>query len=773
MAIKPLNSVAGFSVGETPTSIVLANGDITTTNITTTGVANLNAIGNVKIFGGSSGQYIQTDGLGTLSFATINTTALSNGNSNVQVLENANITFSSAGIANIVVITGTGEVINGTLSVTGNSNVGNIGVSGFVSATGNVTGSQLISTVFTGTAPLSVSSTTLVPNLYASRSQLSDTLAVQGVNSGNYYVGLYAAGSGNLQGSSNTAFIANTSNGAFYATTFVGNVNSTGNSNVGNLGVTSALTTGSLSVSGTSNLGPISNVTITGGSANYLLQTNGSGVLTWVAPPSTSSIVNGNSNVSIPNANGNVNISAVGNANVVIVTGTGANINGYLSVSGNANIGNIGIGGVITATGTITGGNLATAGTLSAGGNANVGNLGTIGLITATGNIQTSAFLVGANLSVTGNANVGNIGGTNGVFTANVSANNITTTNKITAGNGLSVTSGTLTVSNGNLDVTGNINVTGNLNYSNVTDLVVGDPLIYIGANNTGDLYDEGIVASYNNGTYQHTGIVRNHLNNYWTFFDGVVQEPTTVIDWANAVYPTVKVGNLVATGNISAAGNANVGNIGATTAIFTTGNITTINSGLMQNGNSNVTIAANGNVTINAVGGAILVATSTGANITGTLSASGNANVANLSTGGSITATGNITGGNLISTGSTNVATNLNIGNGTVNTTITWASVTTTSVTANQTIASFSVTGVTGVEYLVKGVDSTGSKYSVAFVHAVTDGTNVDYVTSGTAFLGASTGSLAINVVGGQLRLQVTPASSNSTVWTTQYRLI
>jgi hypothetical protein len=44
---------------------------------------------------------------------------------------------------------------------------------------------------------------------------------------------------------------------------------------------------------------------------------------------------NGNSNINIPAANGNVNISAVGNANIVVVTGTGANIAGTLNVTGN------------------------------------------------------------------------------------------------------------------------------------------------------------------------------------------------------------------------------------------------------------------------------------------------------------------------------------------------------------------------------------------------------------------------------------------------------
>jgi hypothetical protein len=109
--------------------------------------------------------------------------------------------------------------------------------------------------------------------------------------------------------------------------------------------------------------------------------------------------------------------------------------------------------------------------------------------------------------------------------------------------------------------------------------------------------------------------------------------------------------GNLTTAGALNVTGNANVGNLGAATAILTTGNITTINSGLLQNGNSNVTLTANGNVTINAVGGARIIATAIGANVTGTLNVSGNANVGNLGTAGLITATGNVTGDNLVAT--------------------------------------------------------------------------------------------------------------------------
>jgi hypothetical protein len=94
--------------------------------------------------------------------------------------------------------------------------------------------------------------------------------------------------------------------------------------------------------------------------------------------------------------------------------------------------------------------------------------------------------------------------------------------------------------------------------------------------------------------------------------------------------------------GTLSVTGNANVGNLNTTTAIITTGNITTINSGLLQNGNSNITITSNGNVSIQAAGSNVeLVVTSTGANVTGTLSATGNITGGNLSTAGTITANG------------------------------------------------------------------------------------------------------------------------------------
>ena len=73
-------------------------------------------------------------------------------------------------------------------------------------------------------------------------------------------------------------------------------------------------------------------------------------------------IANGTSNISIPAINGNINLSSAGNANIVVVTGTGVNIAGY------ADLGT---------------GNLTTAGNVSFSG-ANV-TLGAVGNLHVTG----------------------------------------------------------------------------------------------------------------------------------------------------------------------------------------------------------------------------------------------------------------------------------------------------------------------------------------------------------------------------------------------------
>jgi hypothetical protein len=85
MALKTLNSIGGFGVGNDGNIVIYANSDISgniivanvsvnTLDLNVTGIANLGIVGNVKIAGGTEGQSIVTDGNGTLSFQTLNPT---------------------------------------------------------------------------------------------------------------------------------------------------------------------------------------------------------------------------------------------------------------------------------------------------------------------------------------------------------------------------------------------------------------------------------------------------------------------------------------------------------------------------------------------------------------------------------------------------------------------------------------------------------------------------------------------------------------------------
>jgi hypothetical protein len=68
MAVRPLNSIAGFSTGDPSITVIQANADITTINLTANGLVNLGNVGNVNIGGGSNGQYLKTDGVGNLTW---------------------------------------------------------------------------------------------------------------------------------------------------------------------------------------------------------------------------------------------------------------------------------------------------------------------------------------------------------------------------------------------------------------------------------------------------------------------------------------------------------------------------------------------------------------------------------------------------------------------------------------------------------------------------------------------------------------------------------
>jgi len=408
------------------------------------------------------GILVQVDGTPTYGNQIIN------GNSNVVVNANSNVTVSVAGNANIVTVTGTGANIAGTLNVTGNTILGLIGDN--LIPTQNVTYSL-------------GNTTNRWNNLY-----LSGNTIVLGDST-------ISAANGNVL-LPNTIFVGNVAIAAtpnntitFSGAEFDGNIEAS-NANLGN------------------------SVT-----ANFFV--GDGGYLTNVGGVSSNAITDGNSNVMV-SANGNVTTSVAGNANILVVTGTGANINGYANIFGNlitlnANLGNVASANFLT-------------GTLTTAAQPNITSVGNLSSLTITGNITAS--------------NLGNI-------------------------------------SSLNLD-------------GNVSNVLRGDGSWAADQTN------------YSNAN------VANYLPTY--------------------------------TGNLTA-GNANLGNAVSANYFIGDGglltNISTASGTSISNGNSNVIVEANSNVTTSVAGNAnVFVVTGTGANVNGYLTTSGNLSAGNVSGGNLVTAT-------------------------------------------------------------------------------------------------------------------------------------
>lgn len=349
--------------------------------------------------------------------------------------------------------------LSGLVTVTANITTGNL------NSNGTLTASRLVSNIPTGTAPLTVASTTRVVNLNVSYSNVSDFEVVTAQTTGTFYPVFV-----NGNSTANYALGAN-SNLSFNAAT--GNLNTTllnvtSNANLGNLGVAGiAIVTGNIS----------------GGNIST------AGILT---------------------ATGNL---------------SGGNIStaGVLSVTGNANVGNLGTAGLITATGNISGGNLTTTGIVAATGNVTAGNVyansGTIGATLLTGTLTTNAqpniTSTGTltSLAVTGNTTSGNVYANSGTIGASLLTGTLTTASQPNVTSVGSLTGLTI-AANGDITMSGtgsqlsganlvsasyltgtlttaaqpNITSTGTLTSLTVTGSVTGGNLITTGNGNIGTL---------------------------------------------------------------------------------------------------------------------------------------------------------------------------------------------------------------------------------------------------------------------------------------------
>jgi hypothetical protein len=549
--------------------VVSATGNVTGGNLTTAGA--LSVTGNANVGNLGTATLIATTG----NITTINSGLLQNGNSNIAITANGNISMTAAGGTVEFVITSTGVNVAGTLNATGNANVGNLGTAQ-VLASANVTAPQLISNVTTGTAPLVVTSTTAVANLRAATSNVANTV--------------------------NDAAQPNI--------TSVGTLTSlavTGNANVGNINAAVANLTGDLIVAGNANIGNGSGGTISGAnlvSANFL-----TGTLTTAAQPNITSVgnltslvvtgnltagniigalANGNSSVSIPAANGNVNISAVGNANILVVTGTGVNVAGTLNATGNANAGNLGTGRVI-ATGNISGTQLI----------SNIAN-GTAPLVV------TSTTVV-ANLR----AEFSNVATVAGTVSVNAQPN-ITSVGTLT---GLSVTGSNITLTSGAYVGNG----------AGLTDLA--------GANVTGQVANALVAGTvYTNAQPNITSV--GTLSNLTIAGNGniALSGAASQLSGANLVSANFL------TGTLTTSAQPNITSVGTLTALSVDGANITLTNGVYVGNGAGLTALAGANVT-GQVANAL---------VAGTVYTNAQPNITSVGNLSSLTVTGNIGAGNI-----------------------------------------------------------------------------------------------------------------------------
>ena len=162
-----------------------------------------------------------------------------------------------------------------------------------------------------------------------------------------------------------------------------------------------------------------------------------------------------------------------------------------------------------------------------------------------TGPTQVNGTLSATGITTVTNATV-STGAANGAFV-------------VTGGAGVTGTS----YFGGDLYVTGNI-FTPNLVATSTSTLSVSSPLVYLTAPPYPYSFETGLYSHFIGGAanvYQHTGIVRNHNNNLWTFFSNVSSEPTTTVNFADPliIYDSVQAGGLLLS-NLTASTNTTTG---------------------------------------------------------------------------------------------------------------------------------------------------------------------------------------------------------------------
>src|SRR6056300_1873061 len=385
-------------------------------------------------------------------------------------------------------------------------------------------------------------------------------------------------------------------------------------------------------------------------------------------------IINGTSNVSVADS-ANVTISVAGSSNVVTFSGTETNISGNVTIATDLDVGNsltitqdFTIGDQLIINGSVGSNILPDTNDARTLGNATLrfAETNTV-LVDASGNITSGANIAGANIIASEDVIIAG----QHVTTGNVTAGNVITSGLVNAtGN---ITGGNL-ITGGSVTATGDISGaaitgTGNLSALNITS--TGSANITAGGFFIGDGgFLSNVTAASNvavtqiaNGT-SVVGISSSGGNVEITSGGTLVfQTDGTTID----VVVPMTTANITATGNIS--GTYILGDGSQLSNLAT--------SNTIVNGTSNVFVANNANTTVGVAGSTVLTVASTGAEVTGIVSATGNVSGGNVTTAGqvqadnvdatngitagtTISATGNVSGGNITTGGDVDATGNI-----------------------------------------------------------------------------------------------------------------
>ena len=767
-------------IGVTPLTFVFNALNVYFTSISAGGNV-LTASGNASVvnFAAGSGMSITGNTVSnTITFTSTGSgggTSISNGTSNVNVVSSGgNVTVGVSGVGNVVVWAPTGEYVTGVVSASGNVTGGNLIATGYVQSANGLEststypgpyGDGIVVDYLTGTGRISVGSGDglavynggIASTLMATFSSGGQFSAVGNVVGSNFTTTGLISASGNITS-------GNISSGNVSATNHIGtNVSVTGvvtaASTVGGVitgtstsvtGIQTAASTvggvitgSSTSVTGTQTAASTVGGVITGSSTSVTGTQTAASTVGGVITGSSTSVTGAVSGASASVSGAVTAASTVGG----IITGSSASVTGIVTGSSH-------VGSVVSVTGAITGasvvGGVITGSSVSVSGNV------------TGGNVNTNA-LVGTGVTIT------STGALSLAPTANISVNSRWI-------NSLADPSQAQDAATKNYvdSVTANAHYHASANAASTSDLTAmftGATVVYnngtagVGANlvMSGNTYTT--IDGVNIAVASNRILIKNEANAAWngiyTYSNSTVITRTTTEDnaaeWAGGDTFFVLGGtvngntNWVQTNTVTTMGTSNITfvQIGGGSSAYSAGTGLSLTGTQFNALTDGVTTAVNGSNQIAVKASATLTTPNIGAATGTSLSTTGTVTGGNLATGGTASATGTVTGGNLATGGTISATGNATVGN------ISATNHTGTTVSVTGTVTAASTVGgvITGSSSSV-----TGSQTAASTVGGVITGTSTSVsggVTAASVVGGVMTGtslSATANITGGNL---------------------